>query len=180
MSVYTKLNQARIQLQRTALKKSGNNKFAGYSYFELGDFLPTIQQIFNDMNLSGIISYGTELASLTITDADDNSQVVITSPMSSASMKGVQEVQNLGAVQTYLRRYLWVTALEIVEHDAIEATTGTEKAPVDSDLLNKWKEIAAQGIDALKVAREKATNADKQILVKHGNELLAIANGTPF
>jgi hypothetical protein len=50
--------------------------------------------------------------------------MVITSPMSSAALKGCHEVQNLGAVQTYIRRYLWVTAMEIVEHDALDATTG--------------------------------------------------------
>jgi hypothetical protein len=44
--------------------------------------------------------------------------------MSTAALKGCHEVQNLGAVQTYLRRYLWVAALEIVEHDALDATTG--------------------------------------------------------
>ncbi len=30
----------------------------------------------------------------------------------------------MGAVETYQRRYLWVAALEIVEHDALDATTG--------------------------------------------------------
>jgi hypothetical protein len=28
-------------------------------------------------------------------------------------------------VQTYLRRYLWTNAFEIVEHDALDATTGS-------------------------------------------------------
>jgi hypothetical protein len=46
--------------------------------------------------------------------------------MSSAALKGCHEVQNLGAVQTYLRRYLWVAALEIVEHDAIDASEGAQ------------------------------------------------------
>jgi hypothetical protein len=45
--------------------------------------------------------------------------------MSRAELKGCHEVQNLGAVQTYLRRYLWTTAMEIVEHDALDATTGS-------------------------------------------------------
>jgi hypothetical protein len=48
--------------------------------------------------------------------------ITISSPMSSAALKGCHEVQNLGAVQTYLRRYLWVAALEIVEHDAIDSS----------------------------------------------------------
>jgi hypothetical protein len=45
-------------------------------------------------------------------------------PMSSAALKGCHEVQNLGAVQTYLRRYLWTNAFEIVEHDAIDSSAG--------------------------------------------------------
>ena len=54
-------------------------------------------------------------------------KIVITSPMSSAQLKGCHEVQNLGAVQTYTRRYLWVAALEIVEHDAVDSSKGTEE-----------------------------------------------------
>ena len=124
MSVYRKLMQARVMLQSKQLNKSGHNKFAGYKYFELGDFLPTIQEIFNGIGLCGTISFSTQVADLTITDTDDGSFLTISSPMSTAALKGCHEVQNLGAVQTYLRRYLWVTAMEIVEHDALEAVTG--------------------------------------------------------
>lgn len=123
-NVYTKLMQARLKLQSTALNKSGHNKFAGYKYFELGDFLPTVQNIFSELGLCGVVSYDTELAKLTITDGTDS--IVITSPMGSAALKGCHEVQNIGAVETYQRRYLWVTAMEIVEHDVLDAVTGTD------------------------------------------------------
>ena len=125
MGVYKKLMQARLKLHSTELKKSGLNKFAGYKYFELGDFIPAIQKIFAELELCGIISYGKELATLTITDMSDGSQVYITSPMSTAALKGCHEVQNLGAVETYIRRYLWVTALEILESDAVDASAGS-------------------------------------------------------
>jgi hypothetical protein len=121
MSVYAKLNEARISLQNTELTKSGHNKFAGYRYFELGDFLPAVQDIFRNLNLCGVVSYTAEYATLTIVDIDDKSQIVITSPMGSAALKGCHEVQNIGAVETYQRRYLWVTAMEIVEHDALDS-----------------------------------------------------------
>lgn len=135
MNVYQKLLSARLQLQNTELKKSGNNKFAGYKYFELGDFLPAVQNIFAEKNLCGVVSFGKEEATLTIVDLEKpEDQIVITSPMSTAALKGCHEVQNLGAVQTYLRRYLWVTAMEIVEHDALDASEPlkpeTKKAPV--------------------------------------------------
>ena len=120
--VHKKLMQARIALQNAPLKKSGHNKFAGYSYFELGDFIPTINQIFNEIGLCGVVSYDAEIASLTITDVDDGTNIVITSPMADANLKGCHPIQNLGAVETYTRRYLWVTAMEIVEHDALDSS----------------------------------------------------------
>jgi hypothetical protein len=126
MNVYKKLMQARIDLQNTTLTKSGHNKFAGYKYFELGDFIPAIQNIFNGLGLCGTISYTNDLATLTIVDMSDLSKIEITSPMSEAALKGCHAVQNLGAVQTYIRRYLWVTALEIVEHDAIDSSDGAD------------------------------------------------------
>jgi hypothetical protein len=114
--------QARIMLQNAPLKKSGHNKFAGYSYFELGDFIPTINAIFNEVGLCGVVSYDSEIASLTITDTDDGTNIIITSPMADANLKGCHPIQNLGAVETYTRRYLWVTAMEIVEHDALDSS----------------------------------------------------------
>lgn len=128
MGVHKKLMQARIQLQSATLKKSGHNKFAGYQYFELGDFIPTINEIFNNLGLCGVVSYDSDIASLTITDTDDNSNIVITSPMAEANLKGCHPIQNLGAVETYTRRYLWVTAMEIVEHDALDSS-----APLKED-----------------------------------------------
>jgi hypothetical protein len=124
MSVYKKLQQARLALQNTKLSKSGKNKFAGYEYFELGDFLPQIQKICADVGLCGVVSFNNEMAYLTIHDTEADGFVTFTSPMSSAALKGCHDVQNLGAVQTYLRRYLWTNAFEIVEHDALDATTG--------------------------------------------------------
>lgn len=127
MSVHKKIMQARVELLGTQLKKSGFNKFAGYSYFELGDFLPTIQIIFNRVGLCGVVSYTAEMATLTIVDVEDSTVVVITSPMAEANLKGTHPIQNLGAVETYQRRYLWMTALEIVEHDALDASTGQDE-----------------------------------------------------
>ena len=128
MGVHKKLMEARILLQQAPLKKSGHNKFAGYSYFELGDFLPTINQIFYKVGLCGVVSFGKEVAQLCITDVEDNSVICITSPMAEANLKGCHPIQNLGAVETYTRRYLWVSAMEIVEHDALDSS-----APLKED-----------------------------------------------
>lgn len=165
MSVQKKLMQARLKLQSMTLKKSGHNKFAGYYYFELGDFLPQVQTIFAELGLCGVVSYTAYTASLTIYgESGDGSPLVITSPMGSAALKGCHEVQNVGAVETYQRRYLWVTAMEIVEHDVLDATTGNEKAKPtgmsENDLANHKSAIeATANQDDLKTAYTKAYKA---------------------
>tara|TARA_R110000796_G_scaffold34719_1_gene89430 strand:- start:583 stop:1185 length:603 start_codon:yes stop_codon:yes gene_type:complete len=124
--------QARVDLLSESLSKSGKNKFAGYSYFELGDFLPQIQKIFFRIGLCGYVSFAKELATLTITDVHDQTEIVITSPMADANLKGVHPIQNLGAVETYNRRYLWMAALELVEFDALDASKPLEGKPPEA------------------------------------------------
>jgi hypothetical protein len=132
MNVYQKLNAARKKFHGIELKKSGHNKFAGYKYFELGDFIIPALEIFNEVGLTSVISFFKNEAHMRIINTDKPEEVIIIeTPMSTAALKGCHEVQNLGAVQTYLRRYLWVAALEIVEHDALDATVGIKgSAPV--------------------------------------------------
>lgn len=129
MTVYKKLQQAKKMLQAVDMKKSGHNKFAGYYYFELGDFLPHVVRIFDEVGLCSCVSFGKELAELRIIDTEDNSLAVFSSPMAGAALKGCHEIQNLGAVQTYQRRYLYVMALDIVEHDAIDSAEPVKPAP---------------------------------------------------
>lgn len=130
MSVYLKLNKAREAFHQMELKKSGENKFAGYKYFELGDFLKPAMKAFADAGLCGVISFEHTMATMTVVDVEKpENYLKITSPMGSAALKGVHEVQNIGAVETYQRRYLWMAALEIVEHDAIDSTEPVKEAP---------------------------------------------------
>lgn len=128
MSVYKKLQEARVKFHSKSLKKTGENKFAKYFYFELGDFLPTIQEVFHEVGLVGVCSFTADVATLRVVDADKPDDVIeFTSPMGSADLKGCHVVQNIGAVETYQRRYLWVAAMEIVEHDVLDATTGKDE-----------------------------------------------------
>ena len=160
MSVYTKLNDARAKFHALELKKTGHNKFAGYKYFELGDFMPAINEIFAKTGLCGIVSYGTDLATLTITDVDDQSSVTITSPMAEAALKGAHAIQNLGAVETYSRRYLWMTAMEIVEHDALDSSE-----PVKPKLISPM-----QG------AQDNVTPEDLEYLKELSAEVIEMVN----
>tara|TARA_R110000868_G_scaffold138150_2_gene352039 strand:+ start:1201 stop:1836 length:636 start_codon:yes stop_codon:yes gene_type:complete len=195
MNVYQRLNLAREAFHGSKLKKTGHNKFANYYYFELGDFLIPALQIFNSHGLVGVVSFGKETADMRIINVDKPEEmIVIESPMSTAALKGCHEVQNLGAVQTYLRRYLWVAALEIVEHDAIDSSPKKEegtkaRAPfpiiaagfgIGEDLPNEIKEFLqdlggsvtelvknGKAIDALAMIDEQQLEADQKVYLSN-------------
>ena len=138
MNVYEKLALARVDLQKRNLQKSGHNKFAGYDYFELRDFLPAINEIMANYKLLGVCCFEADEAALEIIDAEKpESRILFSSPMSTAELKGCHPVQNLGAVQTYLRRYLWTAAFEIVEGDALDATQGNDADPLGTGNTEK-------------------------------------------
>ena len=145
MNVYQKLSVARARFHQMELKKSGHNKFAGYYYFELSDFVVPALLVMKEVGLTPIISFGKELAEIRLVNDDKPEEIiVITSPMSEAALKGCHPVQNLGAVESYIRRYLWVAALEIVEHDALDATTGRKgDAPIITPKGDIGKDIPA-------------------------------------
>ena len=174
MSVHMKLAKARVDMQSKTLKKSGLNKFAGYQYFELGDFLPTINSVFLDNGLCGVVSYGLELATLTIT-ADDGTSLTLTTPMSECEMKGLHAVQRLGAVQTYLRRYLWMTAMEIVEHDALDSSAGADKPTAKAE-PKKYAGGVIKGTDG---AMERLTVAEQEYIAELAADVLEAFQRSP-
>jgi hypothetical protein len=125
MGVYKKLAEARKMMRSRTLKKSGHNKFAGYNYFELGDFLHPALEIFDQLGLISIVSFTKEQAELCVVDTEGGGEIIFTCPFGSAALKGCHEVQNMGACQTYNRRYLYTLALELLEHDALDSSTGS-------------------------------------------------------
>ena len=107
MSIYAKLAQARVKLQKENLKKTGNNR--SFKYFELKDFLPRVNEIFDELKMCAVVRYSSELATLTIYDCEKDESIEFTSPMVQKALPSGTEIQNLGAIQTYQRRYLYLT-----------------------------------------------------------------------
>ena len=167
MKVYSSLQKCRVELQKRNLKKSGHNKFAGYTYYELADVLPTINQLMLENNLCSFVNFNNEIATLTIVSIEDNSTITFTSPMSSANLKGCHDVQNLGAVQTYIRRYLYTNAFEIVESDALDSTQGRDEEPrkLSDKQINRLLAIAKKkGFDIVAVKKKAMASYKKSNL----------------
>lgn len=122
MNVYEKLQDCRVKLSQSDLKKSGRNSYSNYEYFELGDFLPRLTDIMAEDKLTSVITFDEAMATLTIIDCEKpEDTIVFTSPMREANLKGTHPIQNLGAVETYSRRYLYTVAFDIVENDTLDS-----------------------------------------------------------
>jgi hypothetical protein len=123
LNIYAKVQQVKVDLQTLEIKKSGSRKVSKNSekkipYFQLPDFLPTVNKLFLEIGLHSLISFGKEEATLTITNIDNpTEQLISSSPSGNAGLIGGTAIQNIGAAQTYLRRYLIVNALDIAESD---------------------------------------------------------------
>ena len=61
----------RVELQNAKLKKSGKNKFAGFDYFELADFLPKLNELMLSEGLNDRFYIKDNLAILEIQKGDE-------------------------------------------------------------------------------------------------------------
>lgn len=154
-NVYQKLNKARQMFLERGVQKTGKNMTIRYKYFELDDIVPAVTDIFNEIGLLSIVSFSETEAYLHIVDTDiPESEILFCSPMRfPTENKAVNPVQSLGAAQTYLRRYLYLLALDICEPDILEPqtekTTETKvnKAPTTAEERQEIKENLTQPDD---------------------------------
>lgn len=137
-NIYQKIQRARVDLQNKDLKKTGYNKYSNYKYFELGDFLPHINDICNEIGLYTEFSYEEKLATLTIYNTENLEEKRIwTTPVEVATLKGCSTIQNIGGTQSFARRYLYMMAFEIAETDVIDGGAVDEDAELGKQKIGK-------------------------------------------
>ncbi|PWX63074.1 recombinase [Clostridium perfringens] len=138
LNIYQKIQKARVDLQNKDLKKTGYNKYSNYKYFELGDFLPHINGICNEIGLYTEFSYEEKLATLTIYNTENLEEKRIwTTPVEVATLKGCGTIQNIGGTQSFARRYLYMMAFEIAETDVIDGGAIDEDAELGKQKIGK-------------------------------------------
>ena len=131
-NVYTKLLEARKRFLAEPVKKSGVNRFAEFKYFELEDIVPVATKIFTDLGLLLIPSVTYELSYAVLYNVDNpNEFITFNAPAKDPHIEEgtkMSAIQGLGAYVTYMRRYLYGLVLDIVEKDAVDATSGKPDA----------------------------------------------------
>ena len=124
IDIYTKLGMARKMFRESGVKKTGINRYAEYKYFTLDDIIPEKQKIFNDLHLLDVITFNEDIAELKLFNSDKPEEMLVfTSQLAPDESLIKNPIQKVGAIQTYVRRYLYMLMLDIVESDEIEAVT---------------------------------------------------------
>ena len=143
-NIYTKLVEARVKFQESKIEKTGCNSFAKYKYFQLDDFIPTIDKINKELGLCTIFNLNDNEATLTMVNVENPQEMIVfNAPSEKVEIKGATSVQNLGGEITYLKRYLYQNAYEITEPDLVEGVAQTDKT-----LLTPKNYIPKQSIGA--------------------------------
>lgn len=149
------LNQAiikiRNELQSAGLQKSGQNKFAGFKYFELADFLPTLNRLMEKYDVNDIITIEGSTISLSLVKGEEVNKyampfVIFETPLNNKGAKSMQDIQYLGALNTYYKRYLYLNAFGITDGEVIDSMDNSGLAKpeyISEELAEKYHNVVA-------------------------------------
>lgn len=165
MNIYQKLMEARAKFLAMPVKKSGINRFAKFEYFELADIVPVKTAIFGELGLCDVINFSDESAVLALINVDNTEQVLtFSTPIKVQAVNGMNEMQAVGAAETYARRYLYQLVLDIVEADTFDATMAQEgSAPVKVTKSASAPKTAQKGREEAKEALTSGEASESEI-----------------
>lgn len=143
MNIYEKIQKVKEDFLAKNIKKSGQNKFAGFSYYELSDITPPLIELCNKYKLFTAFRFTNEEAILEIVNIEEPKEVQLySSPMEELELKGCNKIQALGGTETYQRRYLYMAAFDIIEADLFDKTSGiSDEKLITKEQIKKLGEV---------------------------------------
>lgn len=153
----------RVNLQNSNLKKSGINKFAGFEYFELSDFLPRVNELMLEENVNDRFYIKDEYAYLELIKGDEKQEYTMpferfetpvnikidSKTKETREVKSMQDIQYLGALNTYYKRYLYLNAFGITDGEVIDSMNNEDIKVVRDD--TNYKQLLMDKLQELKI-----------------------------
>lgn len=178
-TIFELLQEIRYELTKIEMKKSGYNAYGKFKYFQLEDFLNHSTKLFYEKGLCPIFSIivepntNVEYAVLTIMKGPESIQFKMPTADPNNSSN---PIQNQGSKSTYMRRYLYLNALDLTESDVVDAVAGSENdkkinyaTKFQVDKLSQNKELM---IDKFKELNIKTVNDIKALTLEQASELI--------
>ena len=121
MVVDDKIQKAKIRFK--AISKSGRNNYQKYDYFETKDIFPVVREICTEFKLKTKFDWNQEdnCMILTVKDCEDGTVDTSTIPLAPITANDPGKyMQDVGRIQTYAMRYLYIQVFEIAVPDEID------------------------------------------------------------
>lgn len=156
----------RVSLQNLKLKKSGKNKFAGFEYYELADFLPALNELMQKENINDQFTIENDMAILILRKGEESQEYkmpfkIFDTPLNKDGKPSMQDIQYLGALNTYYKRYLYLNAFGITDGEIIDSMDTNNLKEVDkTDYRQLLIDFCnSKNIDMTEVAKKNKLNA---------------------
>ena len=177
----------RVKLQNAKLKKSGKNKFAGFEYFELADFLPKLNELMQEEKINDRFYIKDDYAILEMMKGEETNIytmpfVLFDTPLNKQGQASMQDIQYLGALNTYYKRYLYMNAFGINDGEVIDSMNIEElgstaknerKASVGQvNVLNKLSDT-----DKEKVYAKYNVTSLEELSIQQASEIISKLKG---
>jgi len=178
--IFNKIQNVRVELQQMDLKKTGYNKYSDFFYFDLGDFLPQINELCLKYHLFTYEDITTEMARITVVDCDNlETTFVLVIPTAEVELKGANKIQSLGGLLTYARKYLYMLMFEIVEGDLLDAEVGkpeTKSKEKKSNTKQETSEVLDNKTIMKNMCTELSKNGKKDEVMKILTDIASVKN----
>ena len=172
MNLNETIIKIRVELQKSKIKKSGRNRFAGFEYFELADFLPKLNELMLQEGINDRFTIDNDLAKLELIKGEERQEytmpfVIFPTPLNKSGQPSMQDIQYLGALNTYYKRYLYLNAFGITDGEVIDSMDNSKldkgvsfKAGdnVEKEVLNLLSKMSELELD---------TNSDHEEILKY-------------
>lgn len=156
MNLYQKVAKIKGEMSSMKFSKTGRNSFTKFNYFQLDDFEPTLEKLCSQYGVVTYFQFALDVARMVVVDADAPAdKIEVDSPVDVSFGKTSSKMQDIGSMQTYARRYLFMSFFGITESDFLDEVAGmdTPKSGDDVEHVTPDKNDAPKKSDA---------NADKK------------------
>lgn len=172
MNLNETIIKIRVELQNSKIKKSGKNRFAGFEYFELADFLPKLNELMLEYGVNDRYTIDNDLAKLELIKGEERQEytmpfVIFPTPLNKSGQPSMQDIQYLGALNTYYKRYLYLNAFGITDGEVIDSM---DNSKLDKGVSFKAGDNAEKEVLKLlsKMSElELDTNSDHEEILKY-------------
>jgi len=165
MNLNESIIKIRVDLQNSDISKSGKNPFARYGYFELKDFLPKLNELMLEQKVNDIFTIEENEVILKLVKGEETNEYkmpfnLYETPLSKSGKKSMQDIQYLGALTTYYKRYIYMNAFGITDGEVIDSMNNEELKPQSNSYQNE-EEMYQVGLQKGLASILKSLNKDE-------------------